>query len=1142
MAGEGVADGPAREEEADGLASVLRVLRDAGHDLDPQQVLDVLWLAGRLPAGPELPLARTLAVERSGSAPCGERAAAAEPAPDGPPGPPAAETEQADRAAPELFAAPLRTAARPQPPPPRFEAAGARSRERSALPLRVPEFKGLADELALGRALRPLKQKRPSRWRRQLDEAATAALLAETGLPDVVMRPARERWLDLVLVVDDGLSMLLWHRLAAELRTMMQRLGAFRSVRFFGLDTRGAGPPLLTGRPFDPGSGRMPATVVTDPSGQTLIMVVSDGMGAAWRQGSMHDVLQGWAEAGPVALVHALPPHLWEGSGIQAERWQATTHRPGGASAAWEITDRVLPAGLADFTGVPVPVLEPSPAAARDWARLLTSPGTTVELPLLARPRLHAAVGLARTAGEVQSFRDAATPGAYRLAAHLAAVSPVSVPVMRLVQSAVPWRAGTGDLAEVFLGGLLRQVEAPVPGPLPAQHRVFDFDEDVRGSLLDTVPRAELLRTSRDIGRSLERLAGRSPDFPAWLAHPDGMERLPAAFRSFTVVERRLLARFGVTLPRRADPSPALGEEPAVEASGPGDWGPTLPSDPERLGPYRLLGRRPGSRTVVYLGRDDQGGTAAVRVARPELPAATAQLLTTEAEALRRLNGRYAPALLATGLTDRPAWIAVQLVAPGSGQAKPPLLRELVRAVPPGRQSALDILGSLTLGWHLAGALSLCHLQGLVPARLTADTVIVTGRSVLLAGLSDCAVDGEYAGSGPAPTQADSVRELGELLRLISTKRTPALHTSQDMQLWQGDSWQPLRDQVLRCLDPDPARRPSASETAGVLARYVSVVSQRMPDSGATVAGTVGARGAARRPPVHEEASAARSSPRAAARALGLPALRRRGETQELLERAGRSLTYSRRVTVVGAHHSCGRITTTHVLGSVLAAVRGRPVLALDGAPAAGEVYARLARRNPATVRDLTTLPVDAPYEAVRRFTTPLPSGLEVLAHSASHSSASPAYPDEYRRVLDIADRHYPVVLTDWAPARLEESAQVVLDATDRLVLCCTTGADSLTAARATLDTVEELGYPALSRNTVVVATRLSGMEAVIARDGEVRMRFPNGGGPVFVPFDPHLSSSGVVDVGRLRSRSVKAFLELAARVVDEVPEDGPDG
>ncbi|MFF3093474.1 hypothetical protein [Streptomyces cyaneofuscatus] len=40
----------------------------------------------------------------------------------------------------------------------------------------------------------------------------------------------------------------------------------------------------------------------------------------------------------------------------------------------------------------------------------------------------------------------------------------------------------------------------------------------------------------------------------------------------------------------------------------------------------------------------------------------------------------------------------------------------------------------------------------------------------------------------------------------------------------------------------------------------------------------------------------------------------------------------------------------------------------------------------------------------------------------------------------------------------------------------------------------------------------------------------------------PARRAAGVIGVGRLRSRSVKAFPELAARVVDEVPEGGPDG
>jgi len=238
---------------------------------------------------------------------------------------------------------------------------------KPALPLRVPEEKALPQELLIGRALRPIKRKRPSPWREEVDEEATASAVAETGLPDVVMRPSRERWLHLALVVDDGMSMLLWHRLTAELRATMQRLGAFRSIRLFGLDTRTADEPKLRGHLFDSDSSPRSPSLLLDPSGQTLILVVSDGMGAAWRRGSMHNVLLRWATSGPVALVHTLPPALWSGSGIRADRWLATTRRTGGANTSWEITDRVLPAGLADFTGVPIPVLEPSVDALRAW-------------------------------------------------------------------------------------------------------------------------------------------------------------------------------------------------------------------------------------------------------------------------------------------------------------------------------------------------------------------------------------------------------------------------------------------------------------------------------------------------------------------------------------------------------------------------------------------------------------------------------------------------------------------------------------------------------------------------------------------------------------------------------------------------------
>ncbi|MGW3466761.1 hypothetical protein ACWDE9_47855, partial [Streptomyces olivaceoviridis] len=214
------------------LAEVLRVLAACGHELDADQVLDVLWLARRLPPDAGAPLLREPSPPPARPAPD----------PDPEPGPaapqhPAPEPDDPDL--PDLTAPSLYAAAR-QTPVPEVRLAPAAPEPRRALPVRVPEDKALAEELELGRALRPLRRRLDSRHRTEIDEERTAAQLAETGLPDVVERPVRERWLNLALLVDDGLSMLLWHRLGAELRALLERLGAFATTRVLGLDTRGA--------------------------------------------------------------------------------------------------------------------------------------------------------------------------------------------------------------------------------------------------------------------------------------------------------------------------------------------------------------------------------------------------------------------------------------------------------------------------------------------------------------------------------------------------------------------------------------------------------------------------------------------------------------------------------------------------------------------------------------------------------------------------------------------------------------------------------------------------------------------------------------------------------------------------------------
>ncbi|MQY10613.1 hypothetical protein SRB5_07240 [Streptomyces sp. RB5] len=1100
------------------LTEVLRVLSACGHDLDADQVLDVLWIADRLPSGARSPLHRD---PRTAPAPH-DPASAAAPGPAAPPGPAPepGDADLPDLTAPSLYAAARRTPAEPAP-----AAAVPGEEPRRAMPVRVPEEKALAAQLELGRALRPLRRRLESRRRTRVDEERTAEALAETGLADVVERPVRERWLNLVLLVDDGLSMLLWHRLGVELRALLERLGAFALTRVIGLDTRGR-TPALHARPFSADGAELQLSSVNDPSGRTLVLVVSDGMGAAWRAGAMHDLLAGQAAHGPVAVLHTLRYDMWESSGIAADRWQVTTRRIGGANTSWEITDPVLPQGLAAFDGIPVPVLEPTPAALGAWARLLASPGTTAELPLLTRPSRFGAVAAARDLGSAQHFRDAATPEAYRLAAHLAAVSPLSVPVMRLVQSAVPWPASTSHLAEVFLGGLVRPAPAPVAGPLPAKHRVFDFTEPAKTVLLDAVPQTELLRTSRRIGLRLEQLAGNSPDFPAWLAHPDGAADLPASHHPFTSVERRLLSRFGVSVggPR---PGPGPGPAPAADTD---DWGPLAADDPREIGGFTLRGRRRGRRTLVYRG-EARGTQAVIRVPRPDLPTVNARLIEVETEALARLRGHYAPSVIATGLGESPPWLAMTPIAdPGTPDTQPLRLEEIFTRATAGGNVPFDLLRGLLVSWYLAGAVAACHTNGLVPADLGADSVFVLRRTVMLGNLSDCVVDGEYLGSGPVPTREDNIRSLGELMQMISSKPGMSLRgLPESMHLWHGGSWDSLRKLVERCLDPDPARRPPAAEVVDMLARYVAQA--RMQRGDAEQAPLPASRPA----PVPLTPPAAVAPP--AGHGVRVPRFgAARRETEARLERLRRPLAYSRRVTLVGAYHYSGRATTTVALGGLLAATRGEPVLAVDGAPSEGSLHAFLpaAPGQPGgrRLRELAGLAPSASYEEISARTARLPSGLEVVSHGDGFIAPNAAHAHEYAHLLELTARHYPFVLTDWSPVGLGPEADVVLDRTDRLVLVCGTADWFLDAAARSLDALRERGYETLARQAVVAAVQIDqpasrGVPVSVAVAGRLAVDRSR---VVHVPHDPALRSPRWA-LGKLRGTTTDAFLELAELV-----------
>ncbi|WAL73366.1 SAV_2336 N-terminal domain-related protein [Kitasatospora sp. YST-16] len=497
------------------LELLQQALAAAGTDLTARELAEAVWLADRLP-------------------------------PAGPADGPEPATGMSDRSEPRA----ADTDPNPLPPAPYrgtdvYTSAGGAPDGTAALPVLVPDGQALPGHAALIRALRPLRRTELSRRDGDLDERATADLAAETGLLDPVLRPRPERRHELVLVVDDGLSMQLWRELAAELRAVLARSGAFRRLRCHGLDSRHPDSPRLRSRPFAADAPTVPSAAVRPSGDRGLVLVLSDTVGAHWRGGGVGRLLADWARHCPTAVLQPLPQRLWAGAGLRTEAKVLRAVVPGGPNASWRVIDPLLPAGLAPFDGLPVPVLELSPAALAGWASFLADGGELavraaevpgpVGVPAAPAPGVPALDMRSRLAG----FRAAASPEAFLLASHLAAVRPLTLPVMRLVQRAVlRGRSSPAQLAEVLLGGLLRRE----PGPVGPER--YDFRPGLRELMLETLPARAAIGTAALVTGLLRDGGQTSRYVPVLRAATAGTLALPPGATAFAGSDTPLFRHF----------------------------------------------------------------------------------------------------------------------------------------------------------------------------------------------------------------------------------------------------------------------------------------------------------------------------------------------------------------------------------------------------------------------------------------------------------------------------------------------------------------------------------------------------------------------------------------------------------------------
>jgi ATP-dependent 26S proteasome regulatory subunit len=553
------------------LSTLISGLQEIGIDLDAAAIADCLWLAlarsaGRRPADGVTP--DTLV-----AAPGEGRANAA--------------SRQASRQASPQDSPPVGDMLRDRDKGLQ-DGGGVSEGERRGRRVFLRRSQALPRSLEIGRSLRALKQAWPRGRGRVLDIEGTISDYAECNILVPRFEPAPERWFDADIVVDDSPTMVVWRDTADELVLVLSRLGAFRALKVWRLQTETGVPILLGdgGNPFSPDTLR-------DHSGRRLVIVVSDCVSDAWYGTSTWRTLRSWASSNPTVLVNPLPARLWRHTGLDAPAARLRLRTPGGRNREMSFS---VPMAVSQFSSssevewLPLPVVRLSPHSLGRWAAMLMR-GDPVgcEGVLMASVMTSWAEENAQplAADElVQGFRLSASAAAWRLAVLCSPQPAMSLSLVRLIQEAMLPQAEVSDLAEFVVSGLLERLD----GGQPANELSLRFRDGVRGQLQRSLSRADAVAMHRALSRAGQQWQGEVSRFAVIIGDADGNVRLSEESTPFAEASRAVLSLLapGVMVAPPASSSRPTGGDDFEETSSeridaPVTDHPTVRSEPTRV-------------------------------------------------------------------------------------------------------------------------------------------------------------------------------------------------------------------------------------------------------------------------------------------------------------------------------------------------------------------------------------------------------------------------------------------------------------------------------------------------------------------------------------------------------------------------------
>jgi MinD-like ATPase involved in chromosome partitioning or flagellar assembly len=246
----------------------------------------------------------------------------------------------------------------------------------------------------------------------------------------------------------------------------------------------------------------------------------------------------------------------------------------------------------------------------------------------------------------------------------------------------------------------------------------------------------------------------------------------------------------------------------------------------------------------------------------------------------------------------------------------------------------------------------------------------------------------------------------------------------------------------------------------------------------------------------------------------------------------------TRFVAVLTRKGGVGKTTISTLLGMALADVREDRVVAVDANPDRGTLAERITKNTRATVRDVVTragtLTTFTDFQTlISRDST----RLDVLASDTDPTISEAFDEDDYNVVADIAERFYSIVVTDCGTGMLHSAMRATLQRADSVVVVCGGSVDESRLASETLTWLETNGYENLVSNAVV-ALNTSTQGTNLVKLEEIEAHFQSRARDIVrIPYDPSLATGSIIRYDELRPITREAARELAALVVDGLPE-----